>query len=91
MGLEFWDDLDEENGSCPHCRRFDGGLIYTSFSKFPVGCESCLWAKKAAGEGVAYLERLKKERDEACQRGLKAVKELALELGRKRLERMKNE
>lgn len=88
MSLEFLGMDEELKGACPHCNRLDGGLIYSSFSSKPLSCESCMWAMKAEGQNVAYLERLRKERNEAYLRGMKAVKELALELGRKRLERM---
>lgn len=88
MSLAFL-EMDENDGACPHCGKFDGGLIYTSFSTNPVSCELCLWAKKAEGVNVERLERLQRERHEAEIRVQKELKELALELGRKRLERMK--
>lgn len=88
MSLAFL-GLDETDGSCPNCGRKDGGLIFVSYSSNPVNCEQCMWAKKAAGENVAYLEKLIRERDEAYVLRQKVLKELALELGRKRLERMK--
>ena len=90
MSLLFL-DLDEEfSGCCPHCQRSDGGPIYVSYSKNPVSCESCLWAKKAEGENVAHLEKIVLERNEANARRDRVLKDLALELGRNRLERMKN-
>jgi hypothetical protein len=89
MSLSFLGMDEEVGGNCPHCNRSDGGLIFVSYSSKPVSCESCLWAKKAEGENVAYLEKMIRERDEGYQRRQKVLKELALELGRKRLERMK--
>lgn len=87
MSLAFL-GLDDDLGKCPTCSGHEA-LIYTSYSSQPVGCEGCLYLRKANGENVSYLEGLIKQNDEAYIRRQKVLKELALELGRKRLERMK--
>lgn len=46
-------DLDDEDGSCPRCKRFDGELIYVSFSSKPVSCKECNKKMESEDEGFS--------------------------------------
>ena len=81
MSLAFL-GMDDSPGLCPSCSG-NANLVYDTFGKL-ISCDACLLLKKG------YAERVRKEEEAQHAKRDKALKEIALELGRNRLERMKN-
>lgn len=75
MSLAFL-GLDDDLDLCPSCNR-KGSLVYTSFSKSPVGCEPCLILRKAKGLPSRTWEMEAEKQKDDFNRAIAAVKDLA--------------